>query len=578
MMRRQVRFLLACAVTLALPAISSAQSVFGIVRDSSSRAPIPGAVVEVRDANGAVLGRTISNERGQYRTLLPDAGRRLHVLRMGFRPLTINVTSGERDIIMVSIPTLLQSVNVYDQAQCPSRSDRSQALALWEQAQSALLATIVAREENPGFMKRLSYRRVVGERRPLILSQVVHMDSAQADRPFVAARTATAFIKDGFFTTDGDTRVFDAPDADVLLDDAFPYGYCFRLARPDKARPTHVGLAFEPLRRKKDRVDIDGTLWIDSVTRTLSDLTFTFVGLPAEEEKLGPGGKLTFRTMPNGLPVIDTWVLQLASSRSARDTSAMDPTLGRMLRAASSDLELHEVGGALVSARWGDNTVWNASLGSVRGRLMLYGNAIPNTEIRLVGTDYRTRSDGEGRFSINDLLPGRYVFSLPDSALNAVGYELTHGQAFEVRVGATTISDMILPTDSSLIAAKCSGGRGSNTMVAAGRVLTSTGMPAQSANIEVFRMSPDYARGAPSGSGRRSDAKGLAGAAGSFFSVFDGELGAGGKFWLCDVTPGTHYVVEAKKDGEQGLGSFITKMGGKRRYTVTVVMDPPPKK
>src|SRR6187402_1431079 len=182
MSRLRVWFLIACGATLALPTSAVAQSVFGIVRDSASRAPIPGAVVEVRDANGRVLGRTISNERGQYRTLLPEAARQLHVLRMGFGPKTMNATNGERDIVMVAIPTLLKSVTTWEQAQCPVRSDRTQALALWEQAQSALLATIVAREENPGFMKRLSYRRVVGERRPLVLSQVVHMDSAQADR------------------------------------------------------------------------------------------------------------------------------------------------------------------------------------------------------------------------------------------------------------------------------------------------------------------------------------------------------------------------------------------------------------
>lgn len=571
---RDMCWKLTCAflVLLAMPRVGGAQGVFGIVRDSASRAPIAGAVVEVRDANDRVLARAISNERGQYRSPLPSAGRRLHVLRMGFRPRSIDAISGERDIVMVAIPTLLQSVTTWDQAQCPVRADRSQALALWEQAQSALLATIVAREENPAFVKRLTYRRVVGERRPLVLSQVVHVDSAMADRPFVAARSADAFIREGFLGQEGDKRVFNAPDADVLLDDEFPLGYCFRLARPDRARPTQVGLAFEPVRKKKGRVDIDGTLWIDSVSRSLSDLTFRYIGLSPEEESLNPGGTLTFRTMPNGLPVIDTWVLQLVAPRSARDTAwieRQDPQDHRTMPLPASRMELHEVGGALASARWGDSTSWVASLGSVRGRLMLYGAAIPNTDIALVGTNFRTRSDNEGRFAFTELLPGRYVFSLPDSDLNAVGYELTHGQAFEVRSGATTISDMIVPTDSSLIDAKCGGPQRSLMMIAAGRVLTSDGEPAQQANLEVFRLSSSGERLRT----HRSEGAGLTGAAGTFFSVFDGEDGARGKFWLCDVAAASHYVVEAKKSGEKGVGSFVTRSMGKRRYTFTITMD-----
>ena len=572
MTRRDLWSLMACVVPmLMLPERVSAQDIRGIVRDSASRAPIPGAVIEMLDAQGSALGRAITNERGQYRVVLPSSGRRLRVLRMGFRPQSLDATAGERDIVMVAIPTLLQAMTVRDQPQCPRRSDRAEALALWEQARAALLATIVAREASPGFMRRISYRRIVGERRPMVLSQVVRMDSALADRPFASARSASAFIREGFLTVNAGTRVFDAPDADVLLDDAFPQGYCFRLARPDAARRTQVGLAFEPARQRAGRIDVAGTLWVDSVTRTLSDLTFHYQGLSAAEEALRPGGTLTFRSMPNGLPVVDAWWLQLPAPRWARDTAAARPiTFDRAGRPAADELEVHEVGGVLASARWGDSTSWHAALGAVRGRLLLRGAAIPNTELGLVGTDYRVRSDGDGRFEIGDLLPGRYVFGLPDSALNAVGSELTHGQAFDVRGGSTTIADMIVPTDSSLIAAKCGDDRTNGMVVLAGRVLTSAGQPAQRASVEVFRTSPSRAQ-------RVSLGRGEAGAAGAFFSVFDGEGGAAGKFWVCGLERNTHYVVEARRDGERGLASFITATSGKRRYTVLVTMDPPSK-
>ncbi len=568
---RELRWVMACAL-LMLPAAAGAQDVRGVVRDSASGAPIPGAVVEVLDAGGVALGRAITNERGQYRALAPATARRLRVLRMGFRPQSIDFTGGARDIVMVAIPTLLETVTVREQAQCPRRSDRIQALALWEQARAGLLATVTARETNPGLMRRLSYRRIVGERRSMILSQVVHMDSALADRPFAAPRSAAAFLADGFVTMQAGTRVFDGPDADVLLDDAFPLGYCFRLATPEASRPTQVGLAFEPARRQRGRIDITGTLWVDSVSRALSELTFRYRGLPSEEENLDPGGSLTFRTMPNGLPVIDAWWLRLVAPRAVRDTSAAAPIV---LARALHQTELHEIGGALASARWGDSTMWQASLGAVRGRLLLHGAAIPNTMIRLVGTDYRARSDDEGRFEIRELLPGRYVFALPDAALNAVGYELTHGQAFEVRSGSTAIADMIVPTDSSLINAKCGADPSGTMLIAAGRVLTSKGEPAQRASLEVFRVSTITGTRLERRPGRSFEGQGQAGAAATFFSVFDGEGGAGGKFWLCGVESNSHYVVEARRDGERGVASFVTTTPGKRRYTVSITMDPP---
>ena len=563
-----------------LPLGLRAQDVHGIVRDSATRAPISGAVIELLDANGGMVHRTISNERGQYRVIAPPTGQQLRVRRMGFRPRAIPLvarsTSTERDITLVSVPTLLQTVNVADQPQCPKRPDRAQALALWEQARAGLLATIVAREASPGFMRRFAYHRIVGERRPMVLSQIVHIDSATADRPFAAPRSADEFIQYGFVSEQGGTRVFDGPDADVLLDHAFVHGYCFRIARPDAARPTLIGLAFEAANTQTGRVDIAGTLWVDSVARTLSELTFRYQGLRRAEEALGAGGSLSFRTMPNGLPVIDQWSLLLAAPRSARNPRAVGPT---MLSRTPSDsrelLELYEIGGELASARWGDSTQWQASLGTVRGRLLLHGQPIPHTSLRLVGTDYRATSDADGRFAISELLPGRYVFSLPDSALNAVGFELTRGQSFMVERGATTIADMMVPTDSSLIAAKCDGGRTPGMLVVAGRVMTSAGRPAQDASVTLLR---DDGHSSERRNGTSTNAlvwKGETGASTMFYSVFDGDAGSNGKFWICGLAPYSRYVIDANGDGERGMGPLLTSSPLKRRYTITVTLDPP---
>src|SRR4029077_20582217 len=58
----------------------------GVVRDSASGLPIPGAVLVLLDSSGNALGRNITNERGQYVIVLSSAVRRVQVLRIGFRP------------------------------------------------------------------------------------------------------------------------------------------------------------------------------------------------------------------------------------------------------------------------------------------------------------------------------------------------------------------------------------------------------------------------------------------------------------------------------------------------------------
>ena len=51
----------------AAPTPGAAQELRGTVTDSASAQPIPGVVLTLLDANGAVLGRNITNERGDYR-------------------------------------------------------------------------------------------------------------------------------------------------------------------------------------------------------------------------------------------------------------------------------------------------------------------------------------------------------------------------------------------------------------------------------------------------------------------------------------------------------------------------------
>src|SRR5262249_37256700 len=126
-----------------------------------------------------------------------------------------------------------------------------------------------------------------------------------------AVRTAADFATKGFVADTGKGRVFLGPDAEALVDYAFLRSYCLSIAAANDRRRGRVGLAFEPARSARGRIDIAGVVWIDSVQRSLDELEFRYRGLESYEMARRPGGLISFRTMANGVPFIDRWYLRV---------------------------------------------------------------------------------------------------------------------------------------------------------------------------------------------------------------------------------------------------------------------------
>src|SRR5689334_17888126 len=84
--RDAVRAFFVASALLLVAGVASAQQLRGTVRDSTSRQGIPGVVLMLLDANGAVLGRNITNERGEFRVALSAGIQRVRFIRIGFRP------------------------------------------------------------------------------------------------------------------------------------------------------------------------------------------------------------------------------------------------------------------------------------------------------------------------------------------------------------------------------------------------------------------------------------------------------------------------------------------------------------
>jgi hypothetical protein len=422
----------------------------GIIRDSTSQLAIAGAVISTLDSAGRAGARVLSNERGVFRVFATSPAVRLRVVRLGFRPVELQIPRGgaevEVNVAMTRIPYGLQPVRVTGGQRCPRRSDRAVALALFEQAQDGLLATVVARSSKGARMKRLTIERVHdGASERLRRHKVLIDTAANSIASYIAAHSAVDFVKDGFSTDSSEGVTFFAPDADVLLDDGFANGYCFHVMDRVQARPNQVGLGFRSADRKNGRIDVDGALWIDTVARALVDIEFRYVGLPAEVTRLNPGGRVSFREMPNGVVLIDRWMLRLVGSETdsasaATRVAAARPSNRRTAPPAQAIIRptVTEAGGELARVAWPDGPVWRSDLGRLSLTMMhLDGTPLRATRVRLDDTDYEATTDSVGHLEIDDLAPGPYSVRIADSRADPIGLTVQTPVTFVAERGAT---------------------------------------------------------------------------------------------------------------------------------------------
>lgn len=476
----------------------AAQAFHGAIRDSTSRQPISGAVVMLLDSSGAVLGRNITNEGGQYRVAYGRVVRLMRVVRIGFLPRDVRVGDSADpdrsiDVAMVPFSTTLASVRIIDKSTCPRRSDQATALALWEQARAGLLSTVVARETNPMSVRRLVFERTLeGNSDRITRFRVTGDSDTNSTTSFNAARSARDFVTSGFSTGSAGSLLLFGPDADVLLDDAFALGYCFRLEQPPEERPRQVGLAFAPADPRQGRVDIDGTLWVDTSARALRDIVYRYVGLPSRTDGFRPGGVISFREMNNGVVFIDRWILRrmgatqdtVPAAAGSGLAAALDPGSGLAVRTSPVRTES---GGELAHAVWPDGHTWNASLGTLRIHAVTSsGRPATGAEVLLPGTPYHATADSSGTILIGDLLPGPYSLRIRDARIAEIDLSLPTNSSFVAARNSTHRATLQVPTAEEYVAGLCRRDRqweANDSTFILGRVVTFAGKPVDDAKV-----------------------------------------------------------------------------------------------
>jgi hypothetical protein len=396
-----------------------AQRGTGIVRDSSTSAPLSGAVISALDSLKHPLGRAIADATGRYFIELPDAAKQLRVQRIGFQPHVVTLPRRRDalvtlDLWMTRVPTLLSGVTVNDDRQCAPDKSRAGALSLWEQARAGLLTAVVARDALPAQATIMGYQREINTATGRVDRQTERIIVGSTSRPFLASDAPPVLAERGYMELTDVGEKFKGPDADVLLDDSFAQTHCFGVRPADTGHPDAIGLTFEPVAGRGGLVDVRGTLWVESAIPALRSLEFSYTDGQGMLDRIGAGGDLQFHTMPNGVAFIESWTLSLPVINR--------PQLhdGRIIFQGAPQIpQRNDTGGIVLSASWPDGSKWMTPIVPVTGIIVEPGSKIPLAGV-LIGLEADGQSfhtDSTGHFEMFPVLPGRYMVQMVDTTL-----------------------------------------------------------------------------------------------------------------------------------------------------------------
>jgi len=448
---------LVMAAGLFQPGTADAQSVSGVVVDGSNT-PVPGVVVSLVDvANTLAAARALTNERGEYRLTTARAGTyRLQTLRIGFRPVSsepLALGSGEtatRRLMVTGVPFALAAVRVEGRSSCRALGDAAATFAVWAQARAALTATELTAGERAVMATTVTYERTLDSLGRRVVDETADVRSAYVTQPWRSLSPAEV-RQSGYVGIDRDGwTAYSAPGLDVLLSSTFVEDHCFRLTTG--ADPGQIGVAFEPTRERRRRglAEVRGTLWLDRASSELRRLEFGYVNLLPEQEAIA-GGELAFVRLATGAWAISRWSVRMPALEEGFRAA-------RALRANVRVTAVKVAGGELALAMRGADTLWARAPLVIAGTVVDSASAAPVADARVrLGTPagpvgFESVTDPGGRFTVPDVLPGRYTVDVRTPSLDSVN--VVHEVPLTV-IHADSAVRLRVPTGGQVLAALC---------------------------------------------------------------------------------------------------------------------------
>ena len=412
------------ACLTSLPALLGAQIVRGRVTESGSGSAVGGVLVSLIDPRTRAQSvSTLSDPQGLYALRAPVAGTyQVEAKRIGVRRFvsrSIELASGETQVLNIAVEGLayrLPETVVTGVAACTgAMADAPRIGALWDEARTALAATRISLRERlfRGTISR--YVRELDPRSRRVLKEEGRQIQGVMDKPFRAVDPDSLSIR-GYVTTDGRDKTYFAPDADVLLSDAFVNDHCFRLSPPSRVRRGMMGLAFAPAPRRR-LPEIEGTMWLDGRTFELKLVEFKFVNTGELTDDAVADGEVHFEKLANGAWVVRRWFLRLPyGGRASTPVTVSGATPNVFVRRVG--YTLREEGGNVTTETILDHTKRSALVGTVTDSL---GGPLGGAVVQLSGTPYKTIADARGIYRLEGVLPGTFNVIVEHPAYRAFG-------------------------------------------------------------------------------------------------------------------------------------------------------------
>jgi hypothetical protein len=486
MNRSRALYALAAAFSL-LPLAVPAQTVVVRVRGPAAT-PVFGALAHLVDASGSIVKNALTDERGRALFIgMPAATYRVRVEMIGMstgESDLFEVAEGmsvPQDITLESSAIQLEGIEVaLDGGRCTLHPEEEglAIAAVWDEARKALSAAAFTDELGAYRYETMVYNRQL-DTMYTILSEEETRREGYMHTPF-DSRPAEDLMSNGFVQADGRDQVYYAPNASVLLSDAFLDSHCFRLAREDGASEGMIGLSFEPTGDDKSVVDIAGTMWIDKETAELRWLDFNYEYLDRAISSRDAGGRVDFRRMPSGSWIVPEWWIRMPVLARGTDFQ------GNPRRFVNG---FHVTGGRVLEAReaGGRSLGLGVQTGGVEGLVVdSIGVARRGVRVGVVGSNQEVFTNAEGRYSITGLNPGRYQVRFVDPALELYGFRPDPVPRDVIRGEVSTL-DQHMPSVGDVLFDACRGqSRPENSAVLLGRVRDALGRPVPGANVRVL--------------------------------------------------------------------------------------------
>jgi hypothetical protein len=536
---------LACAL---LPAPVAAQSVLFRIVDDETSAPVFGAIALLLDEQGEIVRRVLTDEQGRALFVsVPAARYRVRAEMIGMATLESNVfevagrATEPRELRLVPRAIDLEAIDVRaERRRCVARPTQEGLVlaTLWDEARKALSAAAITEQQGLYRYETMTYERDVDASSGVVLRDEESRGGGYMRTPFETL-AADDLVGTGFVRSDGGELVYYAPDANVLLSDAFLDTHCFRLEEgPESANV--IGLAFEPLERRGRVVDVGGTLWLDRQTAELRWLDYTYHNLDLQIRSAAARGRVEFQRMPAGTWIVPDWWIEMPilANRFLDDGSSR-VALTRIRRAGGRVLDVHEAGGRRLGGR-------NAT-GGIEGVVVdSAGAPIAGARVGAVGWNQEAFTDAEGAFTLLGMREGTYEVRYVDPRWAAFGL-VPPLVVREVIPGEVSFIQLHMPPVADLLRAACgdlAGAADAGALV--GRVLDTSGRPVEGAIVRATWSSLEAIGGDAPGALFRTTA-GL-----------ETTTGVDGTYRLCGVVRGEPLEVVSIVDGVERAADVVT--------------------